>query len=74
MFSFKGGVFLDEKKELLKDRPIRSSNTKELLVFPLSQHIGKPAKAIVKVGDEVKQGQIIAEADGLISANVLSSV
>lgn len=74
MFSFKGGVFLDEKKELLKDRPIRSSNTKEILVFPLSQHIGKPAKAIVKIGDEVKLGQIIAEADGVISANVLSSV
>lgn len=74
MFSFKGGVLLDEKKELLKDRPIRSSNTKEILTFPLSQHIGSPAKAIVNIGDEVKVGQIIAEADGVISANVLSSV
>ena len=74
MLSFRGGVFLDEKKELLKDRPIRSSNTKELLTYPLSQHIGKPAKAIANVGDEVKVGQIIAEADGFISANVLSSV
>lgn len=74
MFSFKGGIFLDEKKEMLKDRPIRSSAVNNVLVFPLSQHIGKPAKAKVKIGDNVKMGEIIGEADGFISANVISSV
>lgn len=43
------------------------------MVFPVSQHIGKPAKPIVKKGDVVLAGQIIAEADGFISANVISS-
>ena len=74
MFSFKGGIFLDEKKEMLKDRPIRSSAVNNVLVFPLSQHIGKPAKAKVKIGDNVKMGEIIGEADGFISANVISSI
>ena len=44
------------------------------MVYPLSQHIGAPAKAIVKVGDEVLMGQKIAEAGGFISAVVVSSV
>ena len=44
------------------------------MVYPLSQHIGAPAKAIVKVGDEVLVGQTIAEAGGFISAVVVSSV
>ena len=43
------------------------------MVYPLSQHIGAPAKAIVKVGDEVLVGQKIAEAGGFISAVVVSS-
>lgn len=43
------------------------------LVFPLSQHIGKPAKALVKKNDPVLVGQLIAEADGFISANVICS-
>jgi len=44
------------------------------MVFPLVQHIGAPAKPLVAVGDEVLVGQIIAEAGGFISANVVSSV
>ena len=40
----------------------------------LSQHIGAPAKPLVAKGDHVLKGQIIAEAGGFISANVLSSV
>jgi electron transport complex protein RnfC len=43
------------------------------MVFPLSQHIGKPAKAIVKKNDPVLVGQKLAEADGFVSACVISS-
>ena len=46
---------------------------KEVLI-PTSQHIGAPATPIVKVGDEVKVGQLIAEASGYVSANVHASV
>ena len=43
-------------------------------VFPLSQHIGAPAIAIVKKGDVVKVGTKIAEAGGFVSAPIFSSV
>ena len=43
-------------------------------VFPLSQHIGAPAKPVVTKGDKVKVGQIIAEAGGFVSAPIFSSV
>ncbi len=43
-------------------------------IFPVSMHIGAPAKPIVEVGQHVKKGQKIAEAEGKISANIHSSV
>lgn len=46
----------------------------ETVVIPMSMHIGKPAKPVVKVGDTVKVGQLIGEADGFISAPIHSSV
>lgn len=46
----------------------------EVAVFPLSQHIGAPAKPVVGRGDRVKVGTLIAEAGGFVSAPVFSSV
>ena len=43
-------------------------------IFPLSQHIGAPAKPIVQKGDKVKVGTMIAEASSFVSANIFSSV
>lgn len=40
----------------------------------LKQHIGKPAVPVVKQGDKVEQGQLIARADGEISANIHASI
>ena len=40
----------------------------------MSQHIGAPAKATVKKGDEVCVGTLIGEAGGFVSANIHSSV
>ena len=54
--------------------PIQVMMPKEELVFPMSQHIGAPATPVVAVGDTVKMGQIIGEASGFISANIISSV
>ena len=74
MYTFKHGVHPDEQKELAKDKVIKVVKAGKILVFPVQQHIGAKAKPCVKVGDSVLVGQIIAEADGFISANVLSSV
>ncbi len=74
MYTFKHGVHPEEMKELSKDRQIKIVKAGKVLVFPMQQHIGAKAKPCVKVGDNVLVGQIIGEADGVISANVLSSV
>ena len=73
--TFIGGIHPYEGKELSEDKPIKVLEPLqgEIMVYPLSQHIGAPAKPLVAKGDHVLKGQIIAEAGGFISANVLSS-
>lgn len=48
--------------------------TPKRLCLPLSQHTGAPAKPLVAAGDKIGQGQLIAEAAGLISANLHAPV
>ena len=64
-FTFRGGIHPDDGKAMSKDKPIREVLPKGELVYPLSQHIGAPAKAIVVKGDHVLAGQKIAEQGGL---------
>ena len=71
--TFRGGVHPREHKELSRKAALRVFDAKGELVFPLAQHIGKPAKAIVKKGDPVLVGTRIGEADGFVSANVICS-
>lgn len=72
--TFAGGVHPEDGKTLARDIPFRACPSGEELIFPLNQHIGKPAKPVVQKGDQVLAGQLIAEADGFISANIASSV
>ncbi len=71
--TFFGGVHPYEGKELSRNMAFRECPAGDELVFPLNQHIGKPARPIVKKNDKVLAGQVIAEADGFVSANVISS-
>ncbi|MCD8232475.1 MAG: electron transport complex subunit RsxC [Clostridiales bacterium] len=72
--TFKGGVHPYDGKELSKDQPITEYLPKGDLVYPLSQHIGAPAKPVVAVGDTVLAGQMIAEAGGFVSAPIYATV
>ena len=72
--TFHGGVHPYDGKEFARDIPFQTWLPKGDLVFHLNQHIGKPAKPLVQKGDSVLAGQIIAEADGFVSANIISSV
>lgn len=72
--TFHGGVHLYDGKELSKDKPIKEVLPKGDLVYPLSQHIGAPAKPIVEKGDHVLTGQKIAEAGGFVSAPIYATV
>ncbi|MCP1109300.1 RnfABCDGE-type electron transport complex C subunit [Lachnospiraceae bacterium PF1-21] len=74
LFTFKGGVHPADGKELAKDSPIVTLKPQGDLVFPVSQHIGAPAVPVVKKGDEVLRGGLLAEAGGFVSAPVYSSV
>jgi len=69
-----GGVHPPENKFLTENKPIEKAKLPRRVVIPLIQHIGTPAKAIVKIGDRVKRGQTIAEADGFVSVPVHSSI
>lgn len=72
--TFMGGIHPYDGKKMSKDKPIKEVLPKGDLVYPLSQHIGAPAKAIVKKGDHILVGQKIAEANGFISSNIYASV
>lgn len=72
--TFSGGIHPPEGKELSMDKKVSLLMPKKELVFPLSQHIGKPATPLVKVGEHVLVGQKIGEASGFISANIICSV
>lgn len=69
----KGGIHPQENK-LTADVATKVAKLPEIAIFPLSQHIGMPAKAVVKKGDKVKVGSLIAEAGGFVSAPIFSSV
>ena len=72
--TFKGGIHPYEGKELSESKPVSVLQPKGEMVFPLSQHIGAPAKPLVAKGDHVLVGQKIGEPGGFISACVISSV
>ena len=67
------GIKVPHKKHTAQMPPVRIPVPKTVTI-PMSMHIGRPAKPVVKRGDEVKVGQLIAEADGYISAPVHSGV
>ncbi len=72
--TFTGGIHPYDGKDMSKDKPIQDFLPRGEMVYPLSQHIGAPAKAIVAKGDRVLAGQKIAEAGGFVSAPVYASV
>lgn len=65
---FPGGVPIHQGEELSNREPIRQAPLLELYQVVLQQHIGAPPKPIVKKGDEVKKGQLLAEPGGFVSS------
>jgi electron transport complex protein RnfC len=65
--SFRNGVHPPEHKDETGHLAIRRFPFAPVLIVPLSQHLGKPAVAVVREGQEVVRGQTIAEPDGFVS-------
>lgn len=70
---FLHGVHPPERKELTASVPIRRMPFPDEVVLPVRQHAGKPAKVVVRRGDRVERGDVLAVADGFISAPVHAS-
>ena len=68
-----GGIHPEENK-LTHEVATKVAALPKQAIFPLSQHIGAPAKPVVQKGDKVKVGTLIAEAGGFVSAPIYSSV
>jgi electron transport complex protein RnfC len=70
LFKFNGGVHPPENKLQSCNTPIRQLPLPDRLVLPLRQHVGNLPKVRVAVGERVLKGQLLAEAEGTISAAV----
>jgi len=68
LFPFHGGIVPAQNKRQSVRTPVASAGIPPELVLPLSQHIGDPATPVVRVGERVLKGQMIAAANGAISA------
>ena len=69
-----GGVEVPPSKSLTDKVAIERCPAPDVVYIPLSQHIGAPAKPVVKPGDKVTIGQVIGEAGGFVSTNIHASV
>ena len=72
-FSLLHGVHVPHRKNT-RDMAAVRMDPPQTVTIPMSMHIGAPAKPVVKVGDVVKVGTLIAEAGGFVSVPVHASV
>lgn len=74
LHTFKIGGIHPEENKITAEMPTQIAELPKQAIFPLSQHIGAPAKPVVQRGDKVKVGTLLAEAGGFVSAPIYSSV
>jgi electron transport complex protein RnfC len=65
--TFRHGIHPKDYKELSNQRRVERMPFVDTYILPLSQHIGAPSVPLVKKGDTVKRGQMIAEPGGYVS-------
>jgi Na+-translocating ferredoxin:NAD+ oxidoreductase subunit C len=70
IFPFHGGVHPPENKAQSTQLPIGALRLPEKIVLPLRQHVGNIPKVKVEIGQRVLKGQLIAEAEGMVSAAI----
>lgn len=72
--TFKFGGIHPEAEKLTAGTAIQNLQLPKIVTIPVSQHIGAPASLVVKKGDWVKTGTLIAKTEGLVSSNIHASV
>ncbi|MGC3872871.1 electron transport complex subunit RsxC [Halomonas sp. GXIMD04776] len=73
-FDFPGGIHPPERKTLSNRVPLVQAPLPKRVILPLTQHLGMPAEPVVTVGQRVRTGEVIARAQGMISANLHASI
>ncbi|MET0026943.1 MAG: electron transport complex subunit RsxC [Candidatus Thiodiazotropha sp.] len=68
LWRFHGGLHVPDHKELSLHKPLQNIPLPKRLVLPLQQHIGAPGQALVKVGERVLKGQMIADSPAPVTA------
>ncbi|MGL6108024.1 electron transport complex subunit RsxC [Romboutsia sp.] len=72
--TFRGGIHPKDSKTLTSNCPIEIAPIPQKVIIPLRQHIGAMATPVVKRGDIVKKGQLIAQNQGFVSSNIHTSI
>lgn len=71
---FKGGVHPKDNKSLTANKPIEKAFLPQKVIIPVRQHIGAPCTPMVKKGDKVKKGQVVADNDAFVSGSIHASI
>lgn len=72
--TFRGGVHPKGNKSITAEMPTEIMTPPKKVIIPVSQHIGSPGTPVVKVGDIVKKGQLIANSDAHMTSWVHASI
>jgi electron transport complex protein RnfC len=70
LHDFKGGIHPEQNKSQSTGQGITKASISNILILPISQHIGAPSVPLVNVGDTVLKGQIIAQGEDFVSCNL----
>lgn len=70
LFRSKGGVHPAYRKRATDARPVEAMPLSKVFFVSMVQHMGAPARPVVKKGDAVMRGQVLGEAGGYVSAPV----
>ncbi len=72
--TFRHGIHPPEHKEDTRGLPIRQFPFAPLIILPMAQHIGSPSEIVVREGQEVERGQLLAKATGYVSVPIHAPV
>lgn len=71
---FRGGIHPADYKIYTAAKQIETVPVPEKVIIPVRQHIGAPCSPLVKKGDQVKKGQLIATSDAFVSSSIHASI
>jgi electron transport complex protein RnfC len=72
--TFRHGIHPEAHKEATEHLPVERMPFIARYVLPLSQHTGSPARPVVRAGERVTRGQVVAEPGGFVSTTLHSPV